>query len=96
VRIVTHPRVFHPASDLELALQFVEQVLGSPAARLLVPGTTYPTLFAEACRAGHAQGNLAFDAQIVAVCREHGVTEILTEGRDFTRFAVPVPLRLST
>jgi len=27
-----------------------------------------------------------YDAQIVAVCREHGVNEILSEDRDFTRF----------
>jgi predicted nucleic acid-binding protein len=27
-----------------------------------------------------------FDAQIVAVCRETGVSELLTEDRDFDRF----------
>ena len=32
-------------------------------------------------------GNLAFDAQIAAVCLEHGATTLLTEDRDFTRFA---------
>jgi predicted nucleic acid-binding protein len=31
-------------------------------------------------------GNLAFDAQIVAVCRESGVRALLTEDRDFSRF----------
>jgi predicted nucleic acid-binding protein len=40
------------------------------------------------------QGNLAFDAQLVAVCREHGVVEILTEDRDFARFGTPRPVRL--
>jgi predicted nucleic acid-binding protein len=30
-------------------------------------------------------GNLVYDAQIAAVCREHGVTEILTNDRDFER-----------
>jgi predicted nucleic acid-binding protein len=34
-----------------------------------------------------ATGNLAFDAQIVAVCREHGVRALVTEDRDFRRFA---------
>jgi len=33
-------------------------------------------------------GNLAFDAQIVALCRECRVRALLTEDRDFGRFAV--------
>jgi predicted nucleic acid-binding protein len=94
VRVVTHARIFHPPTDLDSALEFVAQVLGSPSARLLVPGLTFPTLFAEACRDGAVQGNLAFDAQVVAVCREHGVSEILTEDRDFARFEAPVAVRL--
>ena len=94
VRVVTHARIFHPPTTLEPALDFLAQVLGSPSARLLVPGPTFPTLFAEACRDGNVQGNLAFDAQVVAVCREHGVSEILTEDRDFSRFEVPAPVRL--
>jgi predicted nucleic acid-binding protein len=35
---------------------------------------------------GRAIGNLVFDAQVVAVCREAGVTALLTEERDFARF----------
>jgi len=95
VRVVTHPRVFHPPSDLETALEFLAHVLGSPSARLLLPGPTYPTVFAEACRAGAVQGNLASDAQVVALCREHGVAEILTEDRDFARFEIPATIRLA-
>ena len=94
VRVVTHPRLFHPPTKLAAALGFLDQLLGSPAARLLLPGPTFPTLFAEACRDGAANGNLAFDAQLVALCREHGVSEILTEDRDFARFGAPRPIRL--
>lgn len=89
VRVVTHPRTFHPPTDLETALAFIDHVLGSPSARILLPGAMFPAFFAEACRSGAVQGNLAFDAQVVAVCREHGVVEILTEDRDFARFGVP-------
>ena len=96
VRVVTHARIFRPPSRLEEALEFIAQVLTSPSPRLLVPGPTYPALFAEACRDGNAQGNLAFDAQLVALCREHGVREIITEDRDFARFAVPAVVRLSS
>jgi len=37
-------------------------------------------------QAADARGNLAFDAQIAAVCRENGATRMLTLDRDFTRF----------
>jgi uncharacterized protein len=94
VRVVTHPRAFTPPTALDVALAFVDGILGSPSARLLTPSTTFPALFADACRDGAAVGNLAFDAQLVAVCREHGVTELLTEDRDFTRFPGLVPVRL--
>lgn len=95
VRVVTHARIFRPPSALDAALGFVDQILASSSARLLVPGPTYPTLFGEACREGGVRGNLAFDAQLVALCREHGVREILTEDRDFGRFADPVVVRLT-
>ena len=32
------------------------------------------------------QGNLLFDAQIAAVCKEHGIKDLLSEDRDFARF----------
>jgi predicted nucleic acid-binding protein len=38
------------------------------------------------CKAAAVRGNLVFDAQIAAVCRENGVDEILTADRDFARF----------
>jgi predicted nucleic acid-binding protein len=40
------------------------------------------------------QGNVVFDAQIAAVCLEHGATMLLTEDRDFTRFRSLKPLTL--
>lgn len=36
---------------------------------------------------GRASGNLAHDAHIAALLREHGVEEIWTADRDFARFA---------
>ncbi len=62
------------------------RLLASPSATVLSPGRGYSQLLAEAIREGNAVGNLAFDAQIVALCREHGVSALLTEDRDFDRF----------
>jgi uncharacterized protein len=86
VRVVTHLRVFDPPSNLSSALDFVTRLLESPSARLLLPTTAYPAVFAESCKAAGARGNLVFDAQIAALCREHGIDELLTVDRDFARF----------
>ena len=87
VRVVTHAKVFDPPSTQDQALTALDGLLQSPSVRILHPGGDYPKLFAESARQADARGNLAFDAQIVAVCREHGVHELLTLDRDFARFA---------
>lgn len=86
IRVVTHLRVFTPPSDLRTALDFVDRLLESPTVRLLLPGQTYPSVFRSICETAEVRGNLAFDAQIVASCIEHGVRELLTADRDFARF----------
>ena len=96
VRVVTHPRIFNPCTSLEVALEYLAHLFQSPGVRLLTPGARFPTLFAESCRAAGAKGNLVFDAQIVAVCHEHGVGTVLTEDRDFARFEGISAQRLAT
>jgi uncharacterized protein len=86
VRVVTHLRVFNPPSSLADALQFLNQLMQSPSVRLLLPTVKFASVFSDACTSGGVRGNLAFDAQIAAVCREHGVDELLTAERDFARF----------
>jgi len=86
VRVVTHLRVFNPPSALADALAFLDQLMLSPSIRLLLPTVNFAYLFNDACRSAAARGNLAFDAQIAALCRENGVDQILTADRDFARF----------
>ena len=86
LRVVTHPRIFPRPSTLEEATGALDGLLASPGVRVLSPGPRYGALFLDAVRAGRATGNLAFDAQLAAVCREHGISLILTRDRDFTRF----------
>ncbi len=86
-RVVTHPKVFNPPSTLADALDFARAVAEAPACRLLKPGAHYLDQFLAVMEAADARGNLVFDAQIVALCHEHGVTKILTNDRDFQRFS---------
>ena len=67
-------------------LQGGSSLLETPSLTLLRPGPHYAQLLLEAIREVNAVGNLVFDAQIVALCREHGVSKLFTEDRDFDRF----------
>lgn len=87
VRVVSHPRLFDPPTPASEAVAAVAALLESPSVRLLSPGRRYWELFAELVREGGVSGNLVFDAQIAAVCLEHGARTLLTEDRDFARFA---------
>jgi hypothetical protein len=87
VRVVTHPAVFFPPSTLEEAVGALDGLLASPSVSVLSPGERYWPLLKDALAEARAVGNLAFDAQIVALCREWGVRSLVTEDRDFRRFA---------
>lgn len=86
VRVVTHPRLFDPPSTIDQALAALDELLRSPSVCLLKPGPRFAALFSAAVRAADARGNLVFDAQIAALCREHGVSRLFTYDRDFARF----------
>ena len=86
MRLVTHPRLFDSPHSADEACNAVSRLLASPRLTLLRPGPDYPELLFEAIREANAVGNLVFDAHIVALCREHGVSRLLTEDRDFDRF----------
>ena len=86
IRVITHPRLFAPPYAPHEACEAVQRMTASPSAIILQPGPDYGELLLEAVRESGAVGNLVFDAQIVALCREHGVSRLLTEDRDFDRF----------
>jgi len=86
VRVVSHPRVFDPPTPAIEAVAAVAALLESPSLRLLSPGPRYWSIFADLIREGDVSGNLVFDAQIAALCLEHGARTLLTEDRDYHRF----------
>ncbi len=85
LRVVTHPRMTPPTPTSD-AVRVLDRLLDSPSVQLLSPGTRYWEILKEATGDAAVRGNLFIDAQIAAVCLEHGATTILTEDRDFRRF----------
>lgn len=84
--IVTHPRIYAPPTPLATALDQVDAWLESPALRLLAEADDHwPVLHTLIGRA-QVTGPKVHDARIAALCQEHGVRELWSADRDFTRF----------
>jgi predicted nucleic acid-binding protein len=78
--------LFDPPSDLGQVLDDLDSLLQSPSLFILGEGPTHASWLFEVVGEGAAAGNLAHDAHIAALCREHGVRELWTTDRDFSRF----------
>lgn len=85
LRVVTHPRVFAPPSNIRDALAFAGQIRQQPNAVLVMPGNRHWTIFTDLCKAAGARGNLIPDAFLAALAIESG-SEWVTTDRDFSRF----------
>lgn len=94
LRVVSHDRLFDPPTPVAQALDSLDSLLASPSVRLLTPGDHYLRLLRDLIDESGVRGNLVFDAQIAAVCLEHGATMLLTEDRDFARFRKLTPISL--
>jgi uncharacterized protein len=85
--IVTHARIYAPPTPLARALDQVDAWLESPTLRLLTESPTHwPTLRAIVA-GGRITGPQIHDARVAALCRQHGVRELWSADRDFSRFA---------
>jgi toxin-antitoxin system PIN domain toxin len=84
--IVTHPRIFSPPTPLAAALDQVEAWLESPSVVLLAESEGYWATFRVALVEGRIAGPLVHDARVATLCRLHGVRELWTADRDFSRF----------
>jgi len=87
IGLVTRPRVFQPPTSLDGALDQVEIWTASPSLVLLGEGGAYWSELAKILRASRVVGSQVHDARIAALCLSHGVRELWTADRDFSRFA---------
>lgn len=85
VRVVSHPRIFHPPTPLARALEFCEYLRDQPNAVLITPGERHWEIFTAFCTKAHARGDLVADAFLAALAVESGC-EWITTDRDYSRF----------
>jgi len=84
--IVTHPRIYAPPSPLATALDQIEAWLESPSLVLLSETEGYWPELRAVLVAGRVAGAQVHDARVAALCRRHGIRELWTADRDFSRF----------
>jgi toxin-antitoxin system PIN domain toxin len=85
IRIVTHPRIFNPPSDLDSAFAFTQVIRTQPNAIPITPGPRHWEIYKNLCEAASVKGNLAPDAFFAALAIESG-SEWITTDRDYSRF----------
>jgi uncharacterized protein len=84
--IVTHPRIFSPPSPRSVAVAQVDSWLESPSLKPLAEAVDYWPHLKAAITAAKITGPQVHDARIAALCAQHGVRELWSADRDFSRF----------
>jgi toxin-antitoxin system PIN domain toxin len=83
--IVTHLRIYDPPTPLEKAIDQAEAWLESPSLVLLAESEDHWTQLSSLLRTGRISGPRVHDARVAAICIQHGVSELWTIDRDFSR-----------
>jgi toxin-antitoxin system PIN domain toxin len=84
--VVTHPRIFARPTPTRGALEQVGDWLKSPRLILLAESQTHWQTLQKLLETGRASGPRVHDAKIAALCLQHGISELWSADRDFSRF----------
>lgn len=85
--VVTHPRIYDPPSTPKQALEQIDAWMASPSLTLLAEGPGHWTTLRQVIQRSKVKGPLVHDARIASLCVAHGVRELWSADRDFTRFS---------
>jgi toxin-antitoxin system PIN domain toxin len=86
IGVVTHRKIFPIPTPLGQAVQQVEIWRESPTLQLMAETASYWEELKHMLTAGRITGPATHDARIFAICRLHGVRELWSADRDFSRF----------
>jgi len=87
--VVTHPRIYDPPSSPAEATDQIAAWLDSPSVVPLSEGETYWPILSSLLSSAKISGPLVHDARIAALCLSHGIRELWSADRDFSRFPRP-------
>lgn len=84
--VVTNPRVFNTPTPVDVAVDTIDAWLAAPTLHLLHETSLHWRLLRESIRSGLISGPRVHDARIAVLCQQHGVRELWSADRDFSRF----------
>ena len=84
--IVTHERIYSPPTTHSKALEQLAAWLESPSVVTLAETEGYWQVFCDVISKSKVSGPRVHDGRIAALCIHHGVRELLSADRDFSRF----------
>ena len=84
--VTTHPRIYDPPTPLPVALDAVDAWLEVPGLVLLAESDQHWTTLRALLATGRIAGPQVHDARVAALCQQHGVRELWSADRDFSRF----------
>ena len=84
--VVTNPKIFPDPKLPARARTQIEEWMRSPSLHLLSEATTHWIALSKLLESSSVAGPGVHDARIAALCLTHGVSELLTLDRDFSRF----------
>ncbi|MBM3306065.1 MAG: type II toxin-antitoxin system VapC family toxin [Candidatus Aminicenantes bacterium] len=84
--VATHPRIYAPPTPLELAVAQIDAWLESPSLVLIGEDPSYWPRLRTLVLEGKILGPKVHDARVAAICLQHGIDELWTIDRDFSRF----------
>lgn len=84
--VVTNPRIFKTPTPLDAALVVIRKLGGETSAEFLAEGDGYLERLVGTAEAGRVRGAAIHDARVAALCLFHGVSELWSADRDFSRF----------
>lgn len=84
--IVTHARIYDPPTPLKAAIDQVAAWLEVPNVHLISESEGYWPRLQSVLIAGRVSGAQVHDARVAALCLHHGVDELWSADRDFSRF----------
>jgi toxin-antitoxin system PIN domain toxin len=84
--VVTNPRIHERPTSPEEAWTQIDAWRASPSLTLLGEAHNHADRLRELTVSAHVTAGQVHDARVAAICLDHGVTELVTMDRDFSRF----------
>ncbi len=87
IAIVTHPRIYKPSTPIDHAVEQVECWLECPNLHLIGETETgYWDKLQVTLKQSKITGAHVHDARVASICLTHGIDELWSADRDFSRF----------